>query len=216
MLAQESAARQIVFGKRWLVLSAFVIFAAILGSIAPARSLAIVLQAASATVGLAVLVNFVVALRRQRVQRAQRTAAKTTMADDPNPCVLTTQEGDIVAQNNVALTTFLRPAQPTIADLLAPLFADPEALSSRLAAKATEGGAAKEDINTRDGTMRLSAHRVGEDLFWRLETLWDAAENGAGTSDHGLPMVMASNSNVILFMNAAARSLVGRRESKKS
>ena len=67
MLAQESAARQIVFGKRWLVLSAFVIFAAILGSIAPARSLAIVLQAASATVGLAVLVNFVVALRRQRV-----------------------------------------------------------------------------------------------------------------------------------------------------
>jgi len=211
VLAQESAARQIVFGKRWLVLSAFVIFAAILGSIAPARSLAIVLQAASATVGLAVLVNFVVALRRQRVQRAQRTAAKTTMADDPNPCVLTTKEGDIVAQNNVALTTFLRPAQPTIADLLAPLFADPEALSSRLAAKATEGGAAKEDINTRDGTMRLSAHRVGEDLFWRLETLWDASENGAGTSDHGLPMVMASNSNVILFMNAAARSLVGRR-----
>jgi len=126
VLAQESAARQIVFGKRWLVLSAFVIFAAILGSIAPARSLAIVLQAASATVGLAVLVNFVVALRRQRVQRAQRTAAKTTMADDPNPCVLTTKEGDIVAQNNVALTTFLRPAQPTIADLLAPLFADPD------------------------------------------------------------------------------------------
>ena len=71
MLAQESAARQIVFGKRWLVLSAFVIFAAILGSIAPARSLAIVLQAASATVGLAVLVNFVVALRRQRGGGAQ-------------------------------------------------------------------------------------------------------------------------------------------------
>jgi two-component system cell cycle sensor histidine kinase/response regulator CckA len=211
VLAQESAARQIVFAKRWLLLSAFVIFAAILSMIAPARSLAIVFQAASGTVALAVLVNVTAAFVRRRWQRKHRNGAMSTMAEDPNPCIITNDDGMIVAQNNAALATFIRPAQPKISDLFAPLFADPIALIARLAVQATQTGAAKEDITTRDGTMRLSAHRVGGDLLWRLETLWGASDGASGANDHALPMVMVSQANVILFMNAAARALVGKR-----
>jgi two-component system cell cycle sensor histidine kinase/response regulator CckA len=211
VLAKYGAVREIFLGKRPLLLLAFVVSAALLSLIAPARSLAMVLQATSAAVAIAVFVKCVDAGLRQSQQKRHRSAATATIAEDPHPCVLTTVAGAIITQNTAAIETFNRPMPALVSDLFVTLFADPVALTARLALRASDTGAAKDDITTRDGTMRLSVHRVGADLLWRLETLYSASDAGAGTKGYALPMVMVSQADVILFMNAAARAMVGKR-----
>ncbi|MGY9036946.1 MAG: ATP-binding protein [Rhodobacterales bacterium] len=211
VLAEYGAVREIFLGKRPLLLLAFVVSAALLSLIAPARSLAMVLQATSATVAIAVFVKCVDAALRQSQKKRHRSAATATIAEDPHPCVLTTVAGAIITQNTAAIETFNRPTPAQVSDLFVTLFADPVALTARLALRASDTGAAKDDITTRDGTMRLSVHRVGEDLLWRLETLYGVSDAVAGTKGYALPMVMVSQTDVILFMNAAARAMVGKR-----
>ena len=59
--------------------------------------------------------------------------------------------------------------------------------------------------------MRLSVHRIGTDSWlWRLEQRleMDAIKGGEAAS---LPMLITGRRGVILFMNEAARMLVGKR-----
>ena len=59
--------------------------------------------------------------------------------------------------------------------------------------------------------MRLAVHEMdAEHLLWRLEAVPDTGQ-GRGTDGPGLPMIMVGRTGAVLYMNEAARTLLGGR-----
>ncbi len=71
---------------------------------------------------------------------------------------------------------------------------------------------AHETVITPRGTVRLTAHELGAGVFWRIDDQ-GAAVHHAGDGI-GLPMMVVSQSDTILSMNAAMRDVLGRRATR--
>ncbi|OWY18377.1 hybrid sensor histidine kinase/response regulator [Thioclava sp. JM3] len=151
------------------------------------------------------------AQERRRRARQQETIANF-VAHDAAPSFTTDPEGEIGYQNRAALDRFGSRGGQGLARTLAELFADPGAVLRRLQSKAEAKGAAREDLVTRRGHLRLSVHRIGSgDFLWRLEDMAERAIGGRGAETISLPMLTVSKGGTILFMNEALRRLVGER-----
>jgi two-component system cell cycle sensor histidine kinase/response regulator CckA len=141
--------------------------------------------------------------------RAQ-DAISEFVAYDAAPCFVTDEDGELWYVNEAAKDRF-RGESITLAGLLGDVFASPLAVLHRLRQRAEKTGAAREDIVTRRGNVRLSTHRLaGGEFLWRIEEIGD--RTAAGGSDGGfLPIVTVGRNGTVLFMNEAARRLVGER-----
>ncbi|WP_188527390.1 ATP-binding protein [Sinisalibacter lacisalsi] len=152
---------------------------------------------------------------RHGVARARlRAALAETIALDAAPGVITDRDGEIFYLNDAARARFAA-ASPggTLVSAFADLFAAPATLVYRLQNKALATGAAREDVVLRQGHMRLSVHRVGQQGFlWRCEDIGDRLAAGQGGEAISLPMMTVAQNGAILFMNEALRRLLGGRE----
>ena len=130
---------------------------------------------------------------------------------DPAPSLLADRDGCVLVSNRAA-TERLSCASQTVAGQLANVISTPANVISRMQNKADGFGSAREDIVTRRGHIRLVVHRVGDANFlWRLEDIADRPANARGADGINLPMLTASKSGTILFMNDASRKLLGGR-----
>ena len=131
---------------------------------------------------------------------------------DSAPSFVTTSDGQIKARNLAAQSQFKDVHSDTLAGTLVDRFANPSGILYRLQNKAEATGAAREDVVTRKGHVRLSVHDMGNDGFvWRVETISDLQASRGGAEQSGLPMVMIGRTGAVLFMNEAARELIGMR-----
>ncbi|PVA11452.1 hybrid sensor histidine kinase/response regulator [Pelagivirga sediminicola] len=137
-------------------------------------------------------------------------SVRTLIEHDAAPSVLTGPDGGIVYCNDAAERTYKARRCPTLAAALQPLIANPGALLYRLQTRAGARGSAHEDVVTGSGHVRLSVHKSGTDaMLWRIEK---SADMAARRSDAvPLPMLTVGRNNAILFMNDAARLLIGER-----
>jgi len=137
-------------------------------------------------------------------------AAATLSEHDPAPCVLTDAEGRILCRNAAARRDFAGSTADTLAALLQSRLANPGTLLLRLENRAARAGAAQEDVVTREGHIRFGAQRVGAGVcLWRIER---AAQSVPRRGDPmPLPMITVGRNDAVLFMNEAARDLVGER-----
>ncbi len=128
---------------------------------------------------------------------------------DVSACFVSDEDGEIHYMNAAAQARFDKNDR-TSADLLRHVLANPGAILFRVQTRAASKGAAREDIVTRQGHMRLSAHRLIHGGFlWRVEDIASAASRGGETST--LPTLTVGRNGTVLFMNASARNLVGER-----
>lgn len=130
---------------------------------------------------------------------------------DASPSFVTDADGEISYRNAVAGRDFEEHPADTLSFALRNLIANPSAVIFRLKGKADIKGAAREDIVTRRGHLRLSVHLIAQESYlWRLEDLGD---RGAGSKSAGgsLPMLTSGPSGTVLFMNEAFRKLMGGR-----
>lgn len=159
----------------------------------------------------ALLVRFLA----RRYLRARKTLFRTVagfLEHDASPSFTTDAEGRIGYRNPAAIQRFGEVNGQTLVAALGDTFASPSAVLYRLQSRAQGKGAAREDVVMRRGHIRLSVHRLGPDGFlWRLE---DLVERGSPRAPDaiGLPMLMASKSGAVLYMNDAMRRLAGGRE----
>jgi two-component system, cell cycle sensor histidine kinase and response regulator CckA len=131
---------------------------------------------------------------------------------DAAPSFTTDATGEVETQNRAALERFGSRGGQTLARALREVFADPAAVLYRLQNRAESAGAAREDLVTRRGHVRLSVHRIGAEAFlWRLEDMAERAIGGRGAETISLPMLTVSRTGTILFMNESLRRLVGER-----
>ena len=151
------------------------------------------------------------ALRNLISIRATRMLAKF-FENDATPCFVTDEDGALVSGNPSARRRF----QPTLGDtMVATLrgtFADPAAILYRLQTLADDKGAAREDIVTRRGPVRLSVQRLrGRRFLWRIEDIPVSGNARRSAETLPVPTLTVSKTGAILSMNEAARSLAGGR-----
>lgn len=130
---------------------------------------------------------------------------------DESPCFVTDADGEIT-ERNAAARGDLAAEATTASAALSAVLSSPSKLIERLALKAGEAGSAREDIVTRNGHVRLVCTRleIGGAL-WRLERLPALMGETASAYSDKLPMLVIGRQNTVLFMNAAARNLLGGR-----
>lgn len=146
-----------------------------------------------------------------RDRRLDRDLA-ALVGQDAAPCFTTDRLGQIGFQNGAAQDRFGVQNGATLVAALGDSFASPASVLYRLQARAQTQGAAREDVVTRRGHIRLSVHRLGRARhLWRLEEFQDRTGGGRGAETLSLPMLVANKSGVILFMNEAMRRLLGGR-----
>ena len=132
------------------------------------------------------------------------------VAQDLIPSIVTDQAGPAGFCNAAAEARFGAGAGQTMASILKGTLANPVAVLFRLQSRAQSVGAAREDLAIRGGHLRLSVHRLDAGGFlWRGEDFADRpARQGSGAD---LAMLTVGRSGAILYMNDAARRLIGDR-----
>ncbi len=167
-------------------------------------------------VGAAVLMGlgFAVTLttRKARGKDALALSAISSFIEkDASPSFVCTPDGEVIRANAAARQLYSTRSGETLAGTLRNTFANPGGILFRLKAAAEIDGAAREDLVTRRGHMRLAVHEMDDNrLLWRLEAVPDTGQ-GRGTEGPGLPMVMTGRNGAVLYMNENARTLIGGR-----
>lgn len=202
-------ARRAKRGRIGLYAAALVVSAMALA--APAGAMKIALLVAGAAL-VTICVALTLAWRREAlVDQVQTDALMRFIAQDSIPSFVSDADGVLICTNKAARQRCDGRVSDTIADTLRTVLANPTPLLTRLRGGVETDGAAREDIVTRRGQLRLSAHRLdGVRVLWKLE---DIAENTTAARSSGpqLPMLMLGRGDSVLFMNDAARQLVGQR-----
>lgn len=199
-------------GRRAEMLLAAGVLLAVLAVLAPIRLLSLGLAGGAGTVVLCAAFIWWRGRAETQVVSVQSTAITDFIENDATPGFIASADGSILSANPAAKARFEVGEDGTLAGVLNTTFADPGGLLFRLQTRAAASGAAQEDVMTRRGHMRLSVHEAhGAGFVWRIEQI--AARTGPKTGQDGiaLPMVMVGRSGAILFMNDAARNLVGGR-----
>jgi two-component system cell cycle sensor histidine kinase/response regulator CckA len=157
-----------------------------------------------------------IALRQQGADRSLTDQIAAFVDLDASPSFTTNGDGAITHQNRAALERFGTRGGQTLARALGEVFANPAAILYRMQSRAEAVGAAREDLVTRRGHVRLAVHRIGSGLgsggfLWRLEDMAERAVGGRGAETISLPMLTVSKTGTVLFMNEALRRIVGER-----
>lgn len=188
--------------------------AAVLGgmaTISPHQTIRLGLLAAGATFAVLGLALMITARKSRKTNDLASGAISDFIEKDASPSFVCTFDGEVVRANAAARAIYSARRGETLATALRNTFANPSGILFRLKGQADVDGAAREDIVTRQGHMRLSVHQMGEgQLLWRLEAVPDTGQ-GRGTDGPGLPMIMVGRTGTVLYMNEPARALAGRR-----
>lgn len=196
--------------KLWVIVALAVLLAAA-AYFAPTTVVTLGFAAVSATLTALLATISVSAWHYKRTRKRKFSAISDFVANDASPSFLTDEEGEISYRNNAAALRFKDKTIQTLSGVLRDVFANPAAVLFRLKNSAATSGAAREDVATRRGHVRISVHRVGEASFlWRLEEMADSKSNQRGDSLN-LPLLTVGRSDAILSMNDAARRLIGER-----
>ncbi|MFQ6548999.1 ATP-binding protein [Aestuariibius sp. 2305UL40-4] len=157
-------------------------------------------------------VRLIVQRNNANAGRAGVEAAQDLTEHEAAACFLVTPEGQILHRNKVAREQFAGDQEQPFAAVLSDMIADPEGVIYRLQARAESDGAAREEVVTRRDSIGLSTNRTENGTFlWRIDTLTSVDDAGRGTDTRSLPMLTATRTGTILFMNEAFRRIAGGR-----
>ena len=192
-----------------LVLVSALLFA-LTGWMVASVQLGLILYAVSATLALAGL--WILVLSQVARMSGGRTLAvlRDVIEHDGVPCVVAGADGTVLAMNTTAARDLGSDGTGTLAALLQSNIANPGAVLYRLESRAEASGFAQEDLVTRQGHVRVGVTRVSEDRYlWRVEKSADMVSRRGDPVP--LPMITVGRNDAVLFMNQAARDLVGQR-----
>ncbi|OCX67227.1 hybrid sensor histidine kinase/response regulator [Thioclava sp. SK-1] len=176
------------------------------------RLVMLILAAMAGSLLVLALVMKLVERRQKRQDSMIHQQISTFVANDASPSFTTDADGEIGYQNRAAIDRFGTRSKQSLTHALSEVFANPGAVLTRLQARAGALGAAREDLVTRRGHVRLSVHQIGErDFLWRLEDMAERPTGGRGAESISLPMLTVSKTGTILFMNEALRRITGER-----
>nr|WP_239058357.1 ATP-binding protein [Aliiroseovarius sp. PrR006] len=150
----------------------------------------------------------------QKLRRGRLASALSGLFEnDKTAAFLTDGDGAVIYRNAASRDLFEGASSNALSMQLADFYAAPASVLYGLQRRAQALGNATEEVNTARGRIRIQIHLVEEGGFlWKIEQ-YSLRDAGARGGEHiGLPMMTASKTGTILFMNDAARNLLGGRE----
>lgn len=172
-------------------------------------------QAAAAAAATILFLLMLVAAYDWRVAKQHHNALAALAAaqeHDPVARVLTDIDGRILFANRVARSRFGTAAFGTLVGCLGDIFGDPAGIIDRVSRDLDQTGGSNEDVQTRNGTVRVAAHIIRPGVIgWRVESLPYSAQAGRAAEHLPIAMITVGRTGAILFMNDAARHLAGGR-----
>ncbi len=149
---------------------------------------------------------------RQRTRAMASELLTSFIENDATPCFVTDEDGVVHACNQAAVQRFQGADKGTLGAALRSVLANPAAVLFRLKSLARSEGSAREDIVTRRGQVRLAVHQMASgSLLWRIEDVAERGKAGRNAEAVSIPMLTVGRGGAVLFMNEAARSLIGER-----
>ncbi|RLJ59836.1 two-component system cell cycle sensor histidine kinase/response regulator CckA [Litoreibacter meonggei] len=135
------------------------------------------------------------------------------IAHDERAVFVTDASGLVLSKNAAAKKLLSVPEGEALEQALGQMMSNASAIVFRLQTKAQKADFAHEDVVTRRGNFRISAHRIAnsEDLIWRIQCQTEQSGGGHAADRLSLPMFTIGGSGSVLFMNEAMRKLVGGR-----
>lgn len=128
---------------------------------------------------------------------------------EPGFCFICDDSGELRHANAAARSRFQPAKGEALSQLLRDVFASSEGILYRLWQKSLTNGFAMEDVTSHSEGFRIYVKRFSrEAVLWRLES---EAQRSAGTMRSDLALMSLGRNGAVLYMNAAARSLVGGR-----
>lgn len=147
---------------------------------------------------------------RARADRVLQRRLAQLLDHDPTPSLVAREDGTLVHLNPAAERQLDAGRASTLAGVIQGALANPGMVLFRLESRARARGAAREAVVTRQGHVQISVHRVGPEAFlWRVEKPLGGVQIHADPMP--LPLLTVGRKGTVLFMNPAARSLVGER-----
>lgn len=141
--------------------------------------------------------------RNRSVLLAQRMAEH-----DPARCFLTDSESRVLWRNTASYASISSDTENPLETALSGIFADPSPIIFRQLAQAQQNRPQIEEIQTRQGVLRLTVHAVEQDrFFWRLEEFRGQAVTGA--TSPAFPVLNVDAKGNVLAVNQTARDLLG-------
>lgn len=130
---------------------------------------------------------------------------------DVAPGFVTDGVGQLTYRNAAAMDRFGADRQETLIRAMGELFANPAAVIHRLQTRAEVEGGAREDVVTRLGHVRINVQQVAQDaFFWRFDEMEERG-GSRGAETLSMPLITVGRNDTILFMNEAARRVLGGR-----
>ncbi|WP_276150236.1 MULTISPECIES: ATP-binding protein [unclassified Sulfitobacter] len=205
-ISLKGAARQ----ARWTL--ALCLLLSALALAAPHRFIAIGIYAASVTLLVLGAMVWFHSCRIARKKTSDLAVIKGFIRQDATPTFVVNADGQIRSANPAAQQQFDIHGFSTLAGILKTSVANPGSILFRLQTRAVANGAAQEDVFTRAGHLRVCVHSVAEDAYvWRIDQVIERAAPRAAQDSQQLPMLMVGRTDAVLFMNDAARRLIGSR-----
>ncbi|MBO9472098.1 response regulator [Shimia sp. R10_1] len=166
---------------------------------------------ASGLTGFASGVTMLMSVQQRSGRRAAVNLLAQLYAQDTDQIYVSDMRGGVLYANEAAQAG--SQARPTIEDALAGYVLDAEHKAQEAITKCLEDGSFEGDLIIRDNTLSLKVKVVSPGLLlWVLQKTHPAKEGAAATGMPKLPMLTAGRTGTILFMNAAARGLLGERK----
>lgn len=185
---------------------------AVLALIVPQRSLILMLLTAASSLLVLVLVVNMMARSAGRRENAGVEAVSRFIANDIAASFVTESDGKIIQRNAAAIAQYPRAGSLTLSAVLCETFANPNGLLYRLQQKADTADTAQEDVVTRKGHIRLVVQRLAPDRYvWRIDPMPQRHAPQTPQEQRHLPTIMIGRNDTVLFMNDAARALIGER-----
>ncbi|AWZ21821.1 multi-sensor hybrid histidine kinase [Roseovarius sp. TM1035] len=196
-----------------LLMLAAALFAATAFFVPPGQGQWLLVLVAATLGGVALWVMVVTRGINRRAKGGRQAVAhlaQDMLEADPVPLVLTGGAGHLIHANAAARRLLAADRATSLVGALREVLANPEPILFRMEARALAKGAAVEDLVTRGGHLRIGVHRSGDEHFlWRIEKSTENVPREAEAQ--ALPMLTLGRRDAVLFMNAAARDLVGER-----
>ena len=182
-----------------------------LAALAPAGVPQIALISA-ATAVIALIGLFIFVWRRSdSVDRIEADAMSNFISEDVIASFITDEDGEVLFSNKAARQRCDGRVNDTLNSALKQVFANPSPILSRLRSAVDSSGAAREEVVTRKGHVRLSVHRMSASrLIWRLEDIQEKTASSRSAMPQ-LPMLVLGRGDAVLSMNDTARNLIGQR-----
>ncbi|MDA7424227.1 hybrid sensor histidine kinase/response regulator [Thalassococcus lentus] len=158
------------------------------------------------TISLGILLD---SLRQTARHKRAVAMAETVVAHDAAYCFVCNEDGLVLAENAASRKAFVGAAGGPLSDRLTGLLANPEGVLYRIARRALAEGYAFEDITSHAERVQIHSQRLAPGLLlWRMES---DATRGESVVSLEQPLMSIGRNGAILYMNAAARTLLGRR-----